>query len=172
MLRMFEGYLFTGTAIACASKHVHHISRFSHLFYSSTFHFRNSCVCISRLYCPSCFDRYYKLWQFFNLDEVTTVTDLIGEGKRVCQMSHDELSAYNYGRNKYERNLKYLPKYCFMSSYVTTLLRDGFGFPTNEHIHFVDEVAGYKVSVVVGFSLRCLAGSYFVLSALGWLVVG
>lgn len=131
---------------------------FSHLFYSSTFHIRVSCVCISRLYCPSCSDRYYKLWQFLNLDEVTTVTDLIGEGKRVCQMSHDELSAYNYGRNKYERNLKYLPKYCFMSSYVTTLLRDGFGFPTNEHIHFVDEVAGYKVSVVVGFSLRCLAG--------------
>lgn len=92
-----------------------------------------------------CFCRYYKLWQFLNLDEVTTVTELIGEGKRVCGMTHEELSAYNHGRHKYEKNVKYLPKYCFMSSYITTLLKDGFDFPTEEHIHFVDEVGGYKV---------------------------
>lgn len=77
------------------------------------------------------------------------MTDLVGEGRRVCGMSHDELASYNHGRPKYERNVKYLPTYCFMASYVTTLLRDGFGFPTDENIHFVDEVGGYKVNIVL-----------------------
>ncbi|CAN0253718.1 unnamed protein product, partial [Ectocarpus fasciculatus] len=87
-------------------------------------------------------DRYYKLWQFLDLDESTTVAEIVGEGKRVCGMSHGELYTYNSGRTGHKHNVPYLPKYCFMSSYVTTLLRDGYGFPTEEPIHFVDEVGG------------------------------
>lgn len=63
----------------------------------------------------------------------------------MCGMSHEELSTYNSGRKGHAHNVPYLPKYCFMSSYVTTLLRDGYGFPAQERIHFVDEVGGYKV---------------------------
>lgn len=89
--------------------------------------------------------RYYKLWQFLNLPEKTSVSSVEKEGRRICTMSHGELAIYNEGRDKHEKNVKYLPKYCFMSSYITTLLRDGFGFPTDEEITFVDEVQGYKV---------------------------
>ncbi|CAN0557784.1 unnamed protein product, partial [Ectocarpus sp. 8 AP-2014] len=55
-------------------------------------------------------------------------------------MSREELSAYNSVRKGHEHNVPYLAKYCFMSSYVTTLLSDGYGFPAEDHIHFVDEV--------------------------------
>ena len=85
------------------------------------------------------------MWQFLNLPEKTSVASIVKEGRRVCTMSHEELASYNEGRPKHEKNVRYLHEYCFMSSYITTLLRDGFGFPTDEHITFIDEVKGYKV---------------------------
>lgn len=84
------------------------------------------------------------------------MASLVEEGRRVCGMSYDELSSYNTGRRIHKKNVKYLQKYCFMSSYITTLLRDGFGFPTDEHITFVDEVRGYKVPVPLGTFLCML----------------
>ncbi|CAM9215479.1 unnamed protein product [Hapterophycus canaliculatus] len=109
------------------------------------------------------FAGYYKLWQFLDLEEATTITDLVEEGRRVCGLSHEELTSYNFGRRKYQKNVKYLPKYCFMSSYITTLLRDGFGFPEEETIHFVDEVGGYKVDWALGsmlYEINALPWSY------------
>ncbi|CAM9614117.1 unnamed protein product, partial [Ectocarpus fasciculatus] len=92
-----------------------------------------------------------------------TVAEIVGEGKRVCGMSHGELYTYNSGRTGHKHNVPYLPKYCFMSSYVTTLLRDGYGFPTEEPIHFVDEVGGYKVDWSLGsmlYEINALPWSY------------
>ncbi|CAM9393849.1 unnamed protein product [Ectocarpus sp. 13 AM-2016] len=109
------------------------------------------------------FSGYYKLWQFLDLDESTTVAEIVGEGKRVCGMSHGELSAYNSVRKGHEHNVPYLARYCFMSSYVTTLLRDGYGFPAEERIHFVDEVGGYKVDWSLGsmlYEINALPWSY------------
>ncbi|CAB1099538.1 unnamed protein product [Ectocarpus sp. CCAP 1310/34] len=100
------------------------------------------------------FSGYYKLWQFLDLDESTTVAEIVSEGKRVCAMSHEELSAYNSVRKGHEHNVPYLAKYCFMSSYVTTLLRDGYGFPAEERIHFVDEVGGYKFPAGLDSAVR------------------
>eukprot|EP00904_Undaria_pinnatifida_P011382 jgi/Undpi1/7374/HiC_scaffold_22.g09847.m1 len=111
------------------------------------------------------FAGYYKLWQFLNLPEKTSVSSVEKEGRRICTMSHGELAIYNEGRDKHEKNVKYLPKYCFMSSYITTLLRDGFGFPTDEEITFVDEVQGYKVDWALGSML-------YEINALPWSYIG
>ncbi|CAM9586993.1 unnamed protein product [Ectocarpus sp. 6 AP-2014] len=109
------------------------------------------------------FSGYYKLWQFLDLDESTTVAEIVDEGKRVCGMSREDLSAYNSVRKGHEHNVPYLAKYCFMSSYVTTLLSDGYRFPVEEHIHFVDEVGGYKVDWSLGsmlYEINALPWSY------------
>lgn len=79
------------------------------------------------------------------LPEKTSIASVIEEGKRVCTMTRDQLYEYNKSKRRPAKNIKYLPEYCFMASYATTLLMHAFGFPKEEEITFADKIGGFKV---------------------------
>lgn len=101
--------------------------------------------------------RYYYLWQFLDLPETSSIGSILAEGRRVCAMSAEELLAYNEGRgagpsgrSDPKSNEKHIAAYCFMAAYATTLLGDGFGFPDEANVTFVQDIDGSEVPNSVG----------------------
>ncbi|CAM9908153.1 unnamed protein product [Choristocarpus tenellus] len=95
------------------------------------------------------FAGYFHLWRFLQFpSSKVTLSEVEEAGRAVCAMSLAELEEFNSGAvsaEVAEANEEYLPYYCFLTSYVTSLLVDGFGFSRSHPIAFVDEISGYKV---------------------------
>jgi Golgi nucleoside diphosphatase len=95
------------------------------------------------------FSNFYHVWRFLHLPERATIGELYNATRSACSMNHNELVAFNEGRVPDEE----LDSYCFRSTYVYQLLRNGYGFRTNDKIRVTKVINGHKVGWALGAML-------------------
>lgn len=101
-----------------------------------------------------CTSSYKYPWKFLKMPQTSSLKDFSIRANELCSLSFTEMLLY------YEKELsmnedsdklsEFLPYYCFLSSYIITLLEDGYGFGVNQTFTVVDEVNGHKVGWALG----------------------
>ncbi|KAG7356578.1 GDA1/CD39 nucleoside phosphatase family protein [Nitzschia inconspicua] len=94
---------------------------------------------------------YFHVWQFLGLPKKATLEQLYNSTEYICSMSKDELFEFNNEHAKVDDND--VEDYCFRSSYVFNVLRNGYGFEMDEHITATDVINGQKVGWALGAML-------------------
>jgi len=97
---------------------------------------------------------YEYAWTFLKLPTTATLDDFKYRAEEICAMSFSDVLLYFEGMNNFNNDLAdYLPYYCFLSSYTLTLLKDGFGFHSNQTLTVMDSVNGHAVAWPLGAML-------------------
>lgn len=96
------------------------------------------------------FSNYFDIWQFLQLPERATLSQLNDATRTACTLSKAELIAFNHGRIDDESELE---SYCFRSAYAFELLHNGYGFQLNDTIRATQVINGQKVGWALGAML-------------------
>jgi len=100
------------------------------------------------------FSNIHHAWDFLNMATTSTLYELADRAEVICSMNFDELKEYNSHRKKKKRlDDVELPRMCFLSSYVYSLLHHGYGFHKSNSIMAVHAVDGNKVTWALGSML-------------------
>lgn len=97
------------------------------------------------------FSNYHHVWEFLGLKERSSLQELHDATKHICSMSKDEIFEFNKQHAKYD--VTEVEDYCFRSSYVFNILRNGYGFEMDEYVTATDVVGGQKVGWALGAML-------------------
>lgn len=92
---------------------------------------------------------FYHVWDFLQLPEQDTLSNLKTAAKKVCEMSWDELDAYNTEIVEPDE----LSAMCFRSVFVTAFLMDGIGFPESYKLRTAYVVNGQQLGWALGSML-------------------
>lgn len=98
------------------------------------------------------FSNYYRVWQFLNLAERATLTQLEAATRYACALTHDELVTMNRA-NGNPVDVNDLTSYCLRSAYTFQLLHNGYGFQMNDTIRAIQLIDGQKVGWALGAML-------------------
>lgn len=97
------------------------------------------------------FSNIHHTFDFLNLDAKSSLQQLHDGTEKLCAMSLPDLQRYNMQR-KVKKRLSEddLPRMCFLSSYVLSLLHKGYGFDMNSSIYALHQIDGHKVTWALG----------------------
>lgn len=95
------------------------------------------------------FSNFRHVWDFLELEDVASLSQLWNATKYVCSLSKDDYLAYDNGKVDADE----VEDYCFRSAYVFQLLHNGYGFRLNDTITSLDVVNGLKVGWALGAML-------------------
>lgn len=97
------------------------------------------------------FSNYFHVWDFLGLPKRASLQELYNSTQTICTMGKDELFAFNKeNAGVPDENVE---DFCFRSSYVFNVLRNGYGFGMDEHITATDVINGQKVGWPLGAML-------------------
>lgn len=91
---------------------------------------------------------YFHVWQFLGLPERASLDQLYNSTEQICSMSKEEL--FHFNKNHAKVSDGDVEDYCFRSSYVFNVLRNGYEFEMDEHITATDVINGQKVGWALG----------------------
>lgn len=91
---------------------------------------------------------YFHVWEFLGLPKRASLEQLYNRTETICSMSKEELFKFNEDNAKVDD--AEVEDYCFRSSYVFNVLRNGYGFEMDEHITATDVINGQKVGWALG----------------------
>eukprot|EP00536_Pseudo-nitzschia_multiseries_P002756 jgi/Psemu1/317971/estExt_fgenesh1_pm.C_380011 len=99
--------------------------------------------------------KFADVFEFLELEEVSTVSSVRKGAERVCRLSFEELQVYNaHLKNPVERkDLDVLKQYCFRSVFAYQMLRNGWGLGDDSEIDAVDVIDGQKLGWALGSML-------------------
>lgn len=99
------------------------------------------------------FSNYYHVWDFLNLQSRSSIRQLQERTQFICNMSLDELQAYNAQRDSPFDENDDLLKICFRSSYALNMLHEGYGFSLDDSVIATNVIHGHKVGWALGSML-------------------
>lgn len=96
---------------------------------------------------------YKYAWTFLQLNETATLQQLDASATTLCQMSFADVQSF-YARNHFDSGgdklTDILPYSCFIATYISVLLQDGYGFYANDTVTVIDTINGHKVAWALG----------------------
>jgi hypothetical protein len=95
------------------------------------------------------FSNYRHVWDFLQLEDVASLSQLLNATKYVCSLSKDDYMAFNNGKVDEDE----VEDYCFRSAYVFQLLHNGYGFKMDDNITSLEVINGLKVGWALGAML-------------------
>eukprot|EP01095_Lingulamoeba_sp_RSL-Kostka_P013483 TRINITY_DN5608_c0_g1_i1.p1 TRINITY_DN5608_c0_g1~~TRINITY_DN5608_c0_g1_i1.p1 ORF type:complete len:434 (-),score=140.11 TRINITY_DN5608_c0_g1_i1:102-1403(-) len=96
------------------------------------------------------FSAYVYNTDFFGLPSDSGIKKLGMAGKEFCNLTYDELKKYYIDNPSWD----FITTYCFLDSYVISLLTEGFGFPIDEEsITFKDNIDNIEIGWALGAML-------------------
>lgn len=96
------------------------------------------------------FSGYYYDYDFFNMSSTATIQETAAAGRTFCKLTWEQLEEQFSSSSDWD----YIDTYCFLNSYVNTLLVEGFGFPYSEKVITVaDEINDVELSWTLGAML-------------------
>ena len=97
------------------------------------------------------FSNYFHVWEFLGLPQRASVQELYNATQMICSMSQEELFDFNKKHAKVAEGEAI--DFCFRSSYVFNILRNGYKFKNDDYITATDVLNGHKVGWALGAML-------------------
>lgn len=90
-------------------------------------------------------------WDIFDMPTTTTLFDFSAKVEYMCSLPFSDLVLYidtlDHIREDYT---PMIPYFCFMGTYIVTLLTEGYGFPITHALTVLKKVDGHKVGWTLG----------------------
>lgn len=96
---------------------------------------------------------YKYAWNFLQLPTTASLADFDAHAAPLCQKSYADILSYYATNNLNTDNEKMtdiIPYSCFIASYISLLLQEGYGFYGNDTVTVLDTINGNKVGWALG----------------------
>lgn len=90
-------------------------------------------------------------WDIFDMPTTATLFDFSAKVEYMCSLSFSDLILYiETLKHIREDYAPMVPYFCFMGTYIVTLLTEGYGFPLTHTLTVLKKVDGHKVGWTLG----------------------